>query len=438
MSSIEYSKSIPISYEYDVVVVGGGIAGVCAACAAADEGSKTILIERFGSLGGDGTIGGVSGFCGESMGQGHIFNEIIKDLEKFNAIAPHFYQKDVFMKGRHYNHEILALILQEISLKHNVKLLLHTRFVDVFLSKENKSMIDSIIIAGKSGIQAIKGKFFIDCTGEADLIHSYGGESMKGGSVKGRQLPMSINFFVKKASHFKSNHESPKHYFGWNAYEKRSDLPMTSFGPHGKGGKSVKVKVPNYDATSTEELTQAEIESHRTMMRVLDFYQSQKKRNWELDYFSPQIGIREGRRIVGEYILTVDDVRAGKSFEDAIAVGSFPLDAHDPSDDKRTYILPKSELRVPPYHIPLRSLIPKGMNNLLVAGRNLSADQLALSSARVMTTCGMMGEGTGVVAVYSLKNNKNPMEISMNKELIHDIQKTLENNDSILDLNWYK
>ena len=104
-------------------------------------------------------------------------------------------------------------------------------------------------------------------------------------------------------------------------------------------------------------------------------------------------------------ILTVEDLRAGREFPDAIAVGRYPLDAHKPDDDKRTYLLPKNELAVPPYQIPLRSLIPLNSTNLLVAGRNLSADQLAMSSARVMTTCAFMGQAAGIVLAYCCQNH---------------------------------
>ncbi|MFX0099645.1 MAG: FAD-dependent oxidoreductase [Candidatus Hodarchaeota archaeon] len=427
---IGYERVVPVSQEVDVVVVGGGIAGACAACASAREGLKTILVERFAFLGGDGTSGGVRGFCGPTLGQGEIFDEIISDLEKFKAVGP---IKKSFLGARRYNHEILGIVLQELALRHGVKLFLHARFVDVIVKD---GVILHAIIQGKSGLEAIKGKFFIDCSGEADLAVAAGCETMKGRDEDGVQLPMSIMFYVQRESIFKRAPIIPADYFPWEPFKSRADLPMTSFGRLGSSGKSVKVKIPGFDATSTEQLTAAEIQAHRKMMQVIHYYQTKMKKNWKLDYCSPIIGIREGRRVVGEYVLTLEDLRAGREFEDAIAVGAYPLDAHKPDDDKRTYILKREEMKVPPYQIPLRSLVAKGMKNLVVAGRNFSSDQLALSSARVMTTCAMMGQAAGVAAALCIEENVNASGLEQSR--VEKIMEKLIGYGAKLDLDFYR
>ena len=135
---------------------------------------------------------------------------------------------------------------------------------------------------------------------------------------------------------------------------------------------------------------------------MLDYYQRVEARPWRYDGCSPQIGIREGARIVGDYVLKLQDLRAGRAFDDAIARGVYYLDGHKPDDDKRTYILKKEELKVPPYQIPLRSLIAKDGANLFMAGRCFSGEQLALSSARVSTTCAMMRQAAGIAAAMSV------------------------------------
>lgn len=132
---------------------------------------------------------------------------------------------------------------------------------------------------------------------------------------------------------------------------------------------------------------------------------------WRFDGCAPQIGIREGARVVGDYVLTVEDLRAGRTFDDAIARGVFYLDGHKSDDDKRAYILPADQLKVPPYQIPLRSLIVREGANLLAAGRCFSADQLALSSARVSTTCSMMGQAAGIVAAFSAAISCDPRRL---------------------------
>ncbi len=146
-------------------------------------------------------------------------------------------------------------------------------------------------------------------------------------------------------------------------------------------------------------------------MEVMDYHQRQDKKPWVLDHCSPIIGIREGCRIVGDYTLKVDDLRAGRAFEDGVARGTYYLDGHKPDDDKRTYILPRDELEVPPYQIPLRSLIAGDGKNLMMAGRCFSADQLALSSARVSTTGSMMGQAAGITAAICIQKGCDPRDV---------------------------
>ncbi|TBL71407.1 FAD-dependent oxidoreductase [Paenibacillus thalictri] len=402
---IVWKRDVPLRYEADVAVLGGGMAGVSAACAAARSGAKVILIERFAVTGGNATTGGVAAFCGETAGQGEVFDRIISDLEQFQAVAPYvpYPQAD----HRLFDHEILAVVLQELLLRHNVKLLLHTQLVDAAVSDDG--LIKEIIVSGKSGPEALRAKQYIDCTGEAQAAHLAGFATMKGRPGDGVQLPMSLMFFVRHVQEEQQVKQVPEGWF--RAIRDKDDMPMTTKWPNGPGSNAIKLKIPMFDATDTESATAAEIQARRRMMEVLDYYQRVENRPWLLDHCSPQIGIREGRRIVGDYMLTVDDLRAARKFDDAIARGVYYLDAHKPDDDKRTYVLDKKELKVPPYQLPLRSLIVKDAKNLLAAGRCLSADQLALSSARVMTTCSMMGQAAGVAAAESVRQKCNPRDL---------------------------
>ena len=402
MVQVHWSRSVPVRYEVDVAVIGGGIAGVSAACAAAKSGAKVILVERFAVVGGNATTGGVAAFCGETAGQGEVFDAIVADLERWKAIAP--YKSDNHQHARIFDHHILAIVLQELLLSRGVKLLLHTRFVDVC---EKAGRISECIVCGKSGPEALRAKVFIDCTGEAEVVHAAGLETVKGRPEDECQLPMSMMGFVREVD--RSEAQVPEGWF--EAIHDEKDLPMVSVWANGPGGKALKIKIPMFDSTDTESITAAEIRARRRMMEVLDYYQRVENKEWRFDGCSPQIGIREGRRIVGDYILTVDDCRAGRKFDDAIARGVFYLDAHKPDDDKRTYILSKTEQQVPPYQIPLRSLIPKGGKNLLAAGRCFSADQLALSSARVMTTGSMVGQAAGIAAAMSVEKKCEPRDL---------------------------
>ncbi len=385
-----WTRKVPVRWVADVAVIGGGIAGVTAAAAAARSGARVLLVERFAITGGMLTVGGVANFCGEMTGQGEVFDEILSGLRAWNAIGHE--RPSVF----HY--ETLAIVLQELLLKRNVKLLLHTRFVD---AREEKGRITEILVCGKSGPEAVRARQFIDCSGEADLARAVGFATLKGRPEDGLQLPMSMMYFVR---HVDGEAQGPRLPEGWfHPVRREDDLPMTSVWPDGPGGNAIKIKIPLFDATDTEGITAAEIQGRRRMWEVMDYHQRVEKQPWLLDHCSPHIGTREGARIVGDYVLSVDDVRAGRAFDDGVARGTFYLDGHKPDDDKRTYILPKEELDVPPYQIPLRSLIARDGNNLLMAGRCFSCDQLALSSARVSTTGAMMGQAAGIAAALALE-----------------------------------
>jgi hypothetical protein len=220
---------------------------------------------------------------------------------------------------------------------------------------------------------------------------------------------MSLMYFVRHTDPKDAIPHLPEGWF--NPVRQESDLPMTSIWPDGPGGNAIKIKIPMFDATDTESLTAAEIKARRRMMEVLDYHQRVEKHNWILDHCSPIIGIREGCRILGDYVLKVEDLRAGRSFDDGVARGTYYLDGHKPDDDKRTYILPKDQLEVPPYQIPLRSLIARDGKNLMMAGRCFSTDQLALSSARVSTSGSMMGQAVGITAALCVRNGCDPRDL---------------------------
>ena len=290
-------------------------------------------------------------------------------------------------------------MLQEILLRRKVKILLHTRLVDVLVKG---SHITECIICGKSGLEAIKGKVFIDCSGDADLARYAGVSTMKGDEKTGYQLPMSKMVFVREVDKKEFILQTPEEWP--TRITRETDLPMTSIWQDGPGGKALKIKIPMFDSTTTEGLTNAEIQARRRTMDVLYYYQAVEKKKWRLTNSATIIGIREGCRIEGDYILKVDDLRAGATYEDGVARGTFYLDGHGLTDDKRTYILSRDQMNVPPYQIPMRSLISKDADNLLMAGRCMSADQLALSSARVSTSCSMMGQATGIAAALAIQN----------------------------------
>ena len=395
-SSVTFHRTVPVRYEADVAVLGGGMAGASAALAAAQSGASVILVERFAVCGGNGTVGGVGAFCGETRGQGEAFDAIVAGLDAFGAIVP--YEPYEQREARVFEPEILAIVLQELLLRRGVKLLLHTRLVDVMSHADGR--ISEVLLAGTSGLEALRAKQFIDATGEATVAHAAGFETVSGRPADGLTLPMSMMFFVRVLDEVEP--QIPEGWFG--KIETADDLPMTSPWPHGPAAKAIKIKIPRFNASDTESLTAAEIQGRRRMMEVVDYLQRVDGKPWYFDRAAARIGIREGRRIVGEHVLTVDELRAAATFDDAVAKAVFYLDGHRPDDDQRTYLLPPEQRRVPPYQIPFGSLVPRDAKNLLAAGRCLSADQLALSSARVMTTCAMMGQAAGIAAAEAARH----------------------------------
>jgi len=258
---ITWTRRVPVRYEADVAVIGGGMAGVSAACAAARSGAKVVLVERFAVTGGNATVGGVASFCGETAGQGEAFDAIVAGLEQFEAIAP--YRPYPKGSSRVFDHEILALVLQELLLGRGVKMLLHTRFVD---ARAQDGRITECIVCGKSGPEALRARQFVDCTGEAELARAAGCETMKGRPEDGLQLPMSMMFFVR---HVEPKDARPQLPEGWlEPIAAKEDLPMTSSWPNGPRANALKVKIPMFDATDTEGLTAGEIRARRRLLQV--------------------------------------------------------------------------------------------------------------------------------------------------------------------------
>lgn len=419
MDSVNYTKKVPVVAKVDIAVVGGGMAGVAAALSASMLGRSVLLVERFGVLGGNATSGGVANFCGNTIGQGSVFDLIVSSLEEFGALAPIREDKD----GRVFNHEILAVILQELFVRHKIKLMLHTSFIDCIMDGRK---IKEILVSGPSGLEAIQAAQYIDCTGDG-LVARAAGFSVLKDRYEGWKLPMSLMYFVREVPPEYRKNEVPDGWFP--RIDSAAEMPMTTFWPNGPCSKAVKIKVPMFDSTDTNSMTEAEITGRRKMMSVLDYHQRVENRDILLDHCSPIIGIREGLRIEGDYILKTDDLRAGRTFDDCIAVGTFYLDGHKPNDDKATYILSRDMQHVPPYGIPLRCLIAKDGDNLMMAGRCMSAEQMALSSARVMTTASMTGQAAGTTCAMAVEKG-----IDIRDVPVREIQDVLVAGGAELDL----
>lgn len=410
MTDFHYQKQIPDIPACDVAVVGGGIAGVYAALAAARAGANTILIEQHGFVGGQGTAGGVHTFCGETRIVNDAWTQMLDRLACYAGIADYRPNHD----GRKFEIEMLKFVLQEMLQEAGVRLLLHTRLVDV---ERTGDAVTSLIIFNKSGLQRLVCKQAVDATGDADLVAMGGWQFHKGGPVflpgeglridedsGNLQLPMSLYFTMVKTS----EPVTPVLPEDAPTYADDQDLPMITVHDH-ENLIVVKMKVIGHDATDGESLSLAEQAGRRQMMAVIYHLQTRGYKNrrypdFKLAWVAPHIGIREGRRIVAQHEMTTEDVLNGRHFEDAVAVGSYHVDYHWPTVVQRAGT--GLTTQVPPYQIPLRAMRPVGSDNLLVPGRSMSGEQMAMSSFRVMGTCAQTGFGAGTAAALAVLHDQ--------------------------------
>jgi len=420
---------------YDVVVVGGGIAGVFAAIGASTLGSRVLLVDQNASLGGQGTITGERGFCGDVLHVNRPFAEILESLRKHHALGP----VTPTSGGTTFDGEILAFLLQEKVLAGGVEILFHTSLVDVAAAR---GRVSSLMLHNKSGLQRVKGRYVIDCTGDGDLAAMAGFPTVKGGEVHGPngrlspgltlQLPMSLCFWMEDVGSRVEALLPP----GCPTWKGDEDMPMTSIGQVSPHTIFVKMKVIVGDVTVGKSYSEAEIRARRQMMGLVYHLQTKGYRGrlydtFRLRHVSPGLGIREGRRIVGEYVLTETDVRKGRHFPDAVAVGSYQIDYHWPDILQRagTGITDM----VPPYQIPFRCLVPKGGKNILAAGRCISGDQMAMSSFRVMATCAQTGFAAGLACGLASK-----MRVDLPKLDVRTLQQTLRRYGQLLNTTSYR
>jgi len=438
----EEARETEVLGEYDVLVVGGGGAGIAASIAAAKSGARTLLVERYGFLGGMATAGMVGSFCGffttgseKKLIIGGIATSLRERLRERGSVTEKGVSKvDPRIASLRFHPEIFKFVSEELAVQSGVELLYHSIVTDVLWEKEN-SRLTGVIVEGKSGRRAILARIIIDASGDGDVAFR-AAVPCEMGDEKGRLQTLTtmfrmIHVDIEKMRDLTTPKVKERLEDAVKTGEygfKRPDGILNPALPSGLVSANI-VSVPDLIATDAQDLTKAEMEGRK---QVLEYIRAFRKylpgfEDAELSSFAPQIGIRETRRVQGEYVLQEKDVLKGMKFDDGIALGAWPMETHDP--ETRRIVWKFIEIEDDYYTIPLRCLIAKGVENLLVAGRCLSATHAAHASARVIGPAFAMGEAAGILAAHSADSKIIPREIS--PEIV---QKQLRQRGAILEV----
>lgn len=432
---IEALKQIGLPYAgditTDVIVMGGGPAGIGAATGAAKSGKKVLLVDRNSSLGGMATLAAVSTICGAYSADkskkiiGGIYQEWMDELKKLDGI------KEGVDFGRHRadvcDHHLLKTAADRLLLNYDVDLLYRTQVIG---AKCENEYINYILISNKEGVFRVFADKFIDCTGDADIAAMCGAPYEIGDENGNIQAATTI--FKMANVNLEVTEALPQEEFNNLVRKSKENKEYTLHRPSGvfmssAVGNSVICNmnwISGFSPLVGKEITLAEIEGRESAIEYSKFLKN-KVPGFENSYLAEiaeQIGIRETRRIVGQYILTEQEIMNGAQFDDAISWSAWPVEYHDPSEPKakKTYL--KQD-----YQIPYSALIPKGVSNLIIAGRSISTTQFANASTRVMAPCLAIGHAAGVASSIAIEQNTDYKNIDINL-----LQNNLSNQGAIL------
>lgn len=424
---------------YDLVVCGGGMSGFATAVSAARKGLSVALIERTGCLGGTATSAGVNHLLGgrkinEETNEhvrvvGGLFDKLTDYLiERGEAIEPNsidlsfnaFGWYPRMASGVAFDELALKIALDDFCAEYGVRVYFNTMLTDVEMSG---STIQSVIVYNKDGFIRLNAKVFSDCTGDADLCAMSGCNVLKGRESDGCMTPCSLEMHVenidtKELVTYQNENQSPKLVEIIERLKQEGiwKFPYEIFVAIRMMKEDVfmvnTIRQIMVDGTSEESVSKAiaagrkeNVELFKIMKEHFPGFKNARIRR-VYDY----IGVRETRRLVGQYVVTVDDALSGKKYEDCVAATTYNFDLPDPlkpsydpmmGDAKR----PNATRKHVVIHIPYRSLLPKEVENLIVAGRCISAEREVLGAIRVMGPCMMMGQAAGTAAAIAVKEN---------------------------------
>ena len=409
------AKGKSVSVKYDVAVCGGGPAGLIAAIASARNGASTILIERYGFLGGMATLSLVSPISVFNKKGKRIIGGIpLEFAERMEALGG---ADTSFPSGNiHFDPEIYKLAAQRMVYESGGSLILHSYISGCVLDRDANGKITGIIIENKTGQQKIEARYFIDCTGDADVVNFAGLPYTIGDSASTELQPMTLWFRLGgvDTDHLENmemreggkRHSNSRIRDALIAMGNKAQVPkfggpwmLTTFR---KGEASINMSRFAGNGTDVLSLTQAECTLREDVFKLVKLLRDnfpEFKNSYLIDT-GTQVGVRETRRITGLYEMTLDDIMTPKDFPDTAAKGGHPVDIHKAGGRDQDLRAVKNG-----YNIPYRSMIPVGSENLIVAGRPVSATREAFASIRVQATCMALGQAAGTAAALCCQKN---------------------------------
>jgi hypothetical protein len=450
----ERERQVPVVAEVDVVVAGGGPGGLPAAVAAARHGASVLLVERYGFLGGLATAGLVAPILGHTASRSHtpIVAGLLKELTaRMHALdgAP-TWEEACQEWGIRFDAEALKRAADEMVQEAGADLLLHTLVADAVVQDDR---IAALIVESKSGRQAVAGKVFIDATGDADVAFRAGAPTQQGREFDGRVESMGSFMHIGGLSGLSEEQQAAAREKVQQAMAE-GRLHFYNAGFTGTNTMHRQHFSPNMtrwagDPTDARDLTQAELSVRHEAWKLIGFLRQEVPgcENVYLQSTSPQVGPRESRQVMGGYLLTGEDVQKGAKFEDAVARGSWWIDIHCPlgqtypvhlcivecprqrdcpfwaAEHDRT-MRARADLYPPDddwYDIPYRCLTAKGIDNLLVSGRCISATHQGMAGARVMGTCMAIGQAAGTAAALAVHTGVAPSAVD-----VAELRRTLQ------------